>query len=457
MKLWKKVTVICSVVLIVLVSLCSGILLKQTQDKMLSLTYEQAAEKQRNLAASFREMMNYYAAADDSYAVRYALASYCFSRFADGSAVLMQDNNVIFSSQNLLPEDYLKLSADERQVQIASEIQGKQMLITGSTLHVRSREIVYSVYTVEDITPIYDKVYALIRQFIWIDLACLTLGLLLIVGLVRYAMMPLEKLKLVATDIADGSYSQRVPIYSDDEIGALSESFNRMANSVETKIQELTEQTERQQLFIAGVTHEFKTPLTALLLNADTLQNTYMNEEEQTEAFAVINRQCHWLEHLVQKLLKLLTLRQDITMENVYIPDLLEWVQENTKEMLKKRGISLVVQCQTEYMEMDSDLMQSVLVNLIDNASKASEPGQIIRLTVREHLLEVSDSGRGIPAEELGRITEPFYMVDRSRSKQQGGVGLGLALVNEIVKAHGGKWNIDSKLGEGTSVRIYLE
>ena len=107
-------------------------------------------------------------------------------------------------------------------------------------------------------------------------------------------------------------------------------------------------------------------------------------------------------------------------------------------------------------MSLDADLVCSALVNLTENACKASSPGQTVILRAYDSTLEVVDNGIGIPQDALSRITEPFYMVDKSRSKKHGGVGLGLALVQEIVKAHGGALVFDSTPGQGTTARIHL-
>ena len=205
------------------------------------------------------------------------------------------------------------------------------------------------------------------------------------------------------------------------------------------------------------MTHEFKTPLTALLLNADSLQNTYMEEDEQIAALSRIKHQANWLERLVQKLLKLITLSEEPKKEPVSVPLLLESVRESMLDTLAARGVSLEADCRVEKLELDADLMQSVLINLIDNASKASKEGQTVTVTADAEGFAVSDSGCGIPQEDIDRITEPFYMVDRSRSKKLGGVGLGLALVNEIVKAHNGRLLIESEVGKGTTVRVLLQ
>ena len=230
-----------------------------------------------------------------------------------------------------------------------------------------------------------------------------------------------------------------------------------MATAVESHVAELTETAQRQRLFIGGVTHEFKTPLTTMILNADTLQNAYMDEEEMKTSVAFIQRQCQWLERLTQKLLKLITLKGQIKPESASLPRLFEQVQESMAETLEQRGTPLVVECSTETIKVDVDLMQSVIVNLVDNASKASQPGQAVRLSAYDNIIEVSDQGCGIPEAELLRITEPFYMVDKSRSKKHGGTGLGLALVKEIVTAHGARMSMESKVGSGTTVRILFK
>lgn len=309
----------------------------------------------------------------------------------------------------------------------------------------------------QDITPVYEQMRTLTFQFAAIGAVCIGLGLLLIALLVRRSLSPLQELQNAAAHIAAGSYEERVTVSSADEVGALARDFNAMAGAVEQRIEELTETAERQRLFIGGVTHEFKTPLTALLLNVDSLQNTYLDEEGRSAAIARIEHQTRWLERLVQKLLKLITLEQAPELRTSSVPELLERVKESTADALTQRGVTLQMECHAERLDMDADLMQSVLVNLVDNAGKASQPGQTVSLTADAAGFTVRDHGCGIPREEIERITEPFYMVDRSRSKKQGGVGLGLALVKEIVRAHGGRLEIESAVDEGTTVRVLMK
>ena len=109
-----------------------------------------------------------------------------------------------------------------------------------------------------------------------------------------------------------------------------------------------------------------------------------------------------------------------------------------------------------EHLNLDYDLIKSLIINLLDNASKASKPGQHIELKAYENTIEVRDFGIGIPKEEIRHIMDPFYRVDYSRSKEKGGSGLGLALVEKIADVHKAQIFIVSEVGQGTSFSIEL-
>lgn len=436
-----------------IVLLMGGLLLREAEQSILELTYQQSSDKQRNLLASFSEMSNYYLEETDSAPVEYSLVKYCFSRFADSTCVLMKGGETLYSNVAVDMSRYAIEGYDAEQFE--EEIGGRQILITGSNVNVRNE--CYAVYVVEDITGAYESITRMVWRFALIGGVGILLGFVLIGLLVRRSMQPLAVLKTAAGRIAAGGYGERATVLSKDEVGALANDFNRMAESVENHIGDLIETAERQRLFIGGVTHEFKTPLTTVILNADTLQNACMDEEERQTALSYIERQCKWLERMTQKLLKLITLKQDIELKPSSVPQLFERVEESMAETLRQRDTRLIFECKLNTLSMDADLMQSVLINLVDNASKASAPGQAVTMRAYDDVIEVSDNGIGIPESELARITEPFYVVDKSRSKKLGGSGLGLALVKEIISAHGAELEIDSGVGIGTTIWIQFK
>ena len=459
MKLRKKVSLLCSLVLVLAVGVCSAILIDRAGDKILNLTYANAQQKQQSLVTAFTNMLTYYHDELDSSATSRSLMKYCFSQVADAEAVLKADGETLCSSLSIDPGDYLTPVSPSLPEHCVIQADGRRLLIAGSTLllYRQQNSPECLVFLVQDITSVYDQIHSLIRQFAVIGAVFIGLGVSLIALLVRRSLLPLQKLQAAASHIAAGHYTERAAVSSADEVGALAKDFNTMAESVEQRIGELTETAERQRLFISSVTHEFKTPLTALLLNVDSLQNTCMREDEQAETLDRISQQSRWLEQLVQKLLKLITLNQLPALKPVSVPPLLDRVRDNTEASLSARGITLETCCMVDRLNLDADLMQSVLVNLVDNAAKASSAGQTVMLSASPEGFTVQDRGCGIPQDEISRITEPFYMVDRSRNKKTGGMGLGLALVKEIVAAHGGTLEIKSDVGAGTTARVLLK
>lgn len=157
---------------------------------------------------------------------------------------------------------------------------------------------------------------------------------------------------------------------------------------------------------------------------------------------------------MTQKLLQLITLKEDMGLCETNVAGLFDAVAQSTEGTMQKRMTPLKIECETDALMVDADLMRSALINLVDNASKASDAGQAVILRAYGRTIEVCDSGKGIPENEIARVTEPFYMIDPSRNRKKGGSGLGLALVCEIVRAHGATLSIESEVGRGTVVKI---
>lgn len=453
MKLWKKLSIIFSLVLVTIIVAFSLIIIFKIKDEMLNSALNQAVEKQQSLQTAFSTMVGYYLLDGDGQTTTSSLMKYCFSCFADETSVLIADNNTIYTYQNFQPEKVLQL--DNYTISSCLErIGGQSFIIVGSVVVVRQQFC--RIYTVENITELFLTIRRLILELILIGFGCIFIGAFVITVISQRSLKPLKLLSATSRHIATGQYSERIPINTKDEIGDLSADFNSMAAAVENKIAELTEIAERQRLFLGGVTHEIKTPITTILLNADALLNVNQAEKQRIRSMLLIQQQGRWIDTMVQKLLRLITLRSEIAKEEVQLDDFWGDIRSMLEEMLKKRKISLMINCKAENLYADKDLLASIIINLVDNASKASEPGQQVQLNTFDNVIEVIDNGCGMPEDEVDRIIEPFYVIDKSRSKIVGGCGLGLTLVNEIVNAHGAKLSISSRIGLGTVVRIYF-
>jgi len=452
MKLWMKVSTICICVFLIIVGISSTLLILMSKDNILKVTLDSASTQQHNLQSSFSEMMGYYGKDDMDLVSKSSMVKYCFSRFADSTSVLVSGDQTIFSNISISPEKILNLASSTEQQHYIGKIDGRNILIVGSKTTIANDE--YCVYSVRDITSVYNSINKMIWKFAMISFVCIVVGVVLIIFLVRFAMRPLKELGDTARHIAKGEYNKRVKVSAHDEVGSLAEDFNDMAEAVQAHINELNENAQRQILFIGGLTHEFKTPLTSVIGHSETLLYTKMPEDVVLNSLSHIHQQCKRLERLTQKLLRLITLEQQIELKEESVDNLLEFVKDSVEETVRRNDITLKMTCDVDAIPMDFDLMLSLLINLVDNAAKASKAGQKVQIHAYKNVIEVTDQGIGISKEEITRIVEPFYMVDPSRNKLKGGSGLGLALVKRIADAHGAQISIESIVGQGTTVKI---
>jgi signal transduction histidine kinase len=269
----------------------------------------------------------------------------------------------------------------------------------------------------------------------------------------------MRRLSRATKQIADGNLSVRAKVESRDEIGELAADFNHMADNLELQFHELEDAAKRQEDFIGSFAHELKTPLTSMIGYADMLRSTEVTQEEQFQAANYIFKEGKRLEALSFKLLELMVVKHQ---ELERKPVNMKWLAEDIKGMLQpplqKAGITLKVKMEDAQILAEPDLLKTVLMNLLDNGRKAIQGQGTLYLLGREEeegfAIYVRDTGRGIPEDELSRITEAFYMVDKSRAIQQGGAGLGLSICAEIVRRHEGTMEFKSVEGKGTIVRI---
>lgn len=277
----------------------------------------------------------------------------------------------------------------------------------------------------------------------------------------RWLLRPMKALSETAKQLSDGNLSVRAEIKSRDEVGNLAANFNEMADSLERQVQQLEDAARRQEDFVGSFAHELKTPLTSMIGYADMLRSREMTEEERFEAANYIFKEGKRLEALSLKLLELLVVKHE-KLEQKWVP--VEWLLKELegilKPVLEKENIRLLVQVEKAKIFVEPDLMKNVVLNLLDNGRKAMDGEGILEVTGKVentgYALYVRDSGKGMPKEEISRITEAFYMIDKSRARRQGGAGLGLSLCMEIVKRHGGTLEFQSEEGVGTTARIFL-
>ena len=313
----------------------------------------------------------------------------------------------------------------------------------------------------KDLSSIYGERNRMMRQYGMALAGLLVIGGLAVFLLSRYLTRPIEQLNRVAGRIAEGNLEKRASYRGTDEIGELSESFNRMTDRLVQQMEEKELEAKRKEDFTAAFAHELKTPLTSIIGYADMLNSYEMTEEERGEATYYIFSQGKRLESLSHKLLELVGMdRQELEFKKVFTKDLEENLRDTMRIPFERKKIRGKIDLEKGVLLGDKDLLLSLLYNLLDNAVKAVEQDGFILMKGRRlpkgYEIKVVDNGRGIPAEEIARITEAFYMVDKSRSRKEGGAGIGMALCQKIINLHGGELKIDSRLGEGTVMRLHF-
>ena len=217
-------------------------------------------------------------------------------------------------------------------------------------------------------------------------------------------------------------------------------------------------------MILGALTHEMKTPVTAILGYADTLLHVRLSEEQRQKSLKYIYEAGHRMETMSGKLMSLLGMYENgaIEMCDISVLGLLKQRQKETEEMRRQKHLSLQIHCQEEtWISGDQVLLLSLFTNLLQNSCRASEPGQEIEVSAyvsgENVTISVRDHGCGISEKDLDKVTKAFYMADKSRSRSEGGSGLGLAIAERIVALHGASWEICSTLGQGTcsSCEIY--
>lgn len=313
-----------------------------------------------------------------------------------------------------------------------------------------------------DLSPLYETRRMQQQTYQWVFLLMAALCALLSYSISRVLTDPLMRLSRASQAIAAGQLSSRARVRSQDEIGLLARDFNAMAEALEDNISQLQKSVERQERFMGSFAHEVKTPMTSIIGYADLIRGQTLSAEEQAEAADYIVSEGKRLENLSQKLLDILVLEKT---ETVLVParpsSLIQGLAARLKPIYQRQGITLRCACEEGACLLEPDLVKSLLLNLWDNARKAMD-GHGGSILVRSEMLPdgcrivIQDDGRGIPPAALEHLTEAFYRVDKSRARKQGGVGLGLALCQEIALLHNGGIRFESQAGMGATVIVEL-
>lgn len=459
MKLWKKLSL--AAVLVMLGGMAvSGVAViyhekEYNQEKTLE-SYEQqlkftayslGKELESGLRAGYNQVtMNSY-------------VDFVMKRFEGYQYILIKDDQVI---SNRTPYELVNPEDDRWGGKAPHSVIFKRdkqyFLIMGQRISVGGSSE-YKLVLIQDISQLYGDLRQQALYSLAIYLCAAAVSVIVIFLIIRRILKPLRELQSAALDISSGDLKRRADVNTRDEIGSVAKAFNDMADQIENQVTELEQESEHRRQMLGSLTHEMKTPMTSIIGYSDTLLNVNLNWEQKQRALYHIREECSRLERLGSKLMSLMGLydNDSICMEEVSMQEIFEKTERLEKHPLSQRGMKMECRCTMGKRTVDRDLFESLLVNLIDNSAKASKEGDTIYLIGDGNRITVKDQGCGIPKEEIERVTEAFYMVDKARSRKEGGCGLGLALCVRIASLHGAHLEIESELGQGTQISVIFD
>lgn len=276
-------------------------------------------------------------------------------------------------------------------------------------------------------------------------------------ALSRLLTRPLIRMKEATENLSKGDFAVSLPYIGKDELGDLSGSIQKLANDLERM------KTERNE-FLASVAHELSTPLTYLIGYSKVAMRKEISGEEREQYLSIIAEESERMKELVKNLLDLAKMDENtftVTKEYFWAQTFFENIIKLVGPSFEMKNIKLSFVCEDNFqVHADSLRLEQIVLNLLDNALKYSKENTEVTMVVHKNekksIISVIDFGIGIAADEVEFIFEKLYRVEKSRSRSFGGSGIGLAVVKELVEAHGGSIEVKSTLGEGSTFTVII-
>lgn len=298
--------------------------------------------------------------------------------------------------------------------------------------------------------------YTLQNNILMITVVLELIVILLSLGFSRAFTRRLRRIMVSMRIIRGGDYTHKLVMGGHDELTVLGDEFNDL-------VERLQISEEKRNQFVSDASHELKTPLASIKLLSDSILQNDMDMETVREFVADIGNEADRLNRMSQKLLSLsrTEAQQDNEFEITYIGPTIERVIRMVTALAQNSNIAIETDLHDDcpILILEDDLYQ-ILFNLIENGIKYNTPGGKLFISVHRQddnaLVEIKDTGVGIPKESLDHIFERFYRVDKARSRKSGGTGLGLSIVRTMVERNGGSISVSSVHGEGSAFTLTI-
>lgn len=472
MRLWQKIFLPTLALMVLSTTLAATLLLRSSRDALWEREGQRVVAQQQYMAGMLRAgvvsrrlqqgaiQLN---REETELAVRQVLGQQAMDNYLTGLGLLDDSGRDVWSLMDESLRDQLPTLPEDQPDATVYQLcpggdEGTWFLVCAMPVTLESQP--YRLCAAYNVSSLQQQLEREAANTVALCLGLSLAGAGVLLALVWLLLRPLAALDESARRVADGRYGERVAVRGGDELAGLAQDMNAMAAAVQQRVEQLEQVAEDRKAFIGNLAHEMKTPLTSILGFADLLYlPAEVPDHQRVEYAQVISEEAKRLRSLSGKLLELITLGSaNLELAPASLREVAAEVELSLRPVMAQNDLRLECDCQDLTLDLDRELFKSLLYNLLDNGRKASKRGGKLVLAARKAdgraEILVRDFGRGIPREELDKVCQPFYMVDKSRSRKAGGAGLGLALCREIVLAHGGTMELDSRLGEGTLVTL---
>ncbi len=455
MKFWQKVFLSTLVLFLFLLNGSIFLLSSVTYQNNLKAEKDRIASEEHSLSATLQNYFTMMKNSDslNTESILRVMESYSNYYKDDGVYLrLYHDDEEIFAKDGL---DFKLPDSKETVVVVTDAGETTLVCALGEIPGFEEYRLAYfrSIAELEEMWDGLQRLFLIVSLSVSVVLAAALL--VFVSGLTR----PLTRLAQAAGEVASGKYDVCLTVKGKDEVARLTADFNHMTEEIRGHMQKLQDEADRKQRFLDNFTHELRTPLTNIYGYSELLMRTSVSEEDRLRYLQYMMRESKRLNLMSTELFNLTVLQKnDIEMTDVQCGELLSSAEDTLREKAAKKQVRLTVIPSELTVWGNWTLLESLVINLVENAIRACNKGGEICLSFGQKpgatVLCVRDNGRGMAPEELEHITEPFYRVDKARSRADGGVGLGLYLCSEIVRLHHAGIHFESAPGMGTTATV---
>lgn len=456
MKLWQKVYLFTMILFVVLLNVGMYVVFELTYQKDIGVEQKQAEAEYNMLTDMVVRSLNSLYNQGDVTDAKLQRVMEKYENYYDDTLCL-----TLWNGENCVyPEN-----ADN--LRNWNDVSGRnEIIITGADLKkitvqgkiYEGEETLYLRYEKEltELNEVWDKLQT---NYLVISLSFSFVLAISLFIILRRTMKPITQLTKVVDDMAEGNWESKAPEAGKDEVATLGRHFNRMADKIQDNIQQIRQEADAKQEFVDNFAHELKSPLTSIYGFAEYVQKANIPEDEKIQCMSYIMDESKRLLQLSYTLLDMAKIRNEaINIEEVKLCDVEEQIQKRMETLCAERGVTLVCNRSADTMFANDVLLFSLLCNLIQNAVYACKSGDIVTWGVEEEAanirIYVEDNGCGMTKEQVKRVKEPFYRVDKARSREAGRTGLGLAICSQIVEYHNARMDIQSEPDKGTIITV---